>query len=114
MVTLLKFGQMKKQTSEGYQRFLAHKRYVDCEIQKKSAPFLAHNRKSPLLGLLDFPLHSGKSLGPPYTVSIALRGFVARPPIALGEERVAAQPPTALGEEPGELYLVQERDVQKR
>ena len=45
---------------------------------------------------------------------IALWGFVARPSIALGEERVAAQPPTALGEEPGELYLVQERDVQKR
>ena len=67
-----------------------------------------------LPGLPDFPLHSGKSLGPPYTVSIALRGFVARPPIALGEVRVAAQPPTALGEEPGELYLVQERDVQKR
>ena len=82
-------------------------------MQKKSVPFLAHNRNSPLLGLLDFPLHSGKSLGPPYTVS-TLRGFVTCLPIALGEERVAAQPPTALGEEPWEHYLVQERDVQKR
>ena len=55
---------------------------------------------SALLGLPDFPLHSGKSLGPPFhPVPIALRGFVGRPPIALGEVRLAAHPPTALGEE---------------
>ena len=55
-------------------------------------------------------IFSGKIGGKKSVGAVHLRGFVARPSIALGEERVAAQPPTALGEEPGELYLVQERD----
>ena len=70
---------------------------------------------SALLGLPDFPLHSGKSLGPPFhPVPIALRGFVGRPPIALGEVRLAAHPPTALGEEPGgALFGIRERRTEK-